>query len=202
MKHIIYKTENLINGKIYIGYHASENIDDSYIGSGKLLKKAIAKYGLENFKKEILYVFPSREEALLKETELVSIDFVKSNDNYNLKVGGEGGWDHINERLKNDIDYKKEFYKNHGHIIKNLYKEGKLIGWSGNFKHNNFKGKSHSEKSRKLISENNGNKIPANIIKERIEDYNKIEKTWGWISILSAKWGISHTQVKRFIDNI
>lgn len=202
MKHIIYKTENLINGKIYIGYHASENIEDSYIGSGKLLKKAISKYGLENFKKEILYVFPSREEALLKEAELVSLNFVKSNDNYNLKAGGEGGWDHINERLKNDPDYKKEFYKNHGDIIKELYKEGKLIGWSGNSKQNNFEGKTHSLKSRKLISENNGNKIPDDIIKERINDYNKIEKSWGWISALSKKWGISHTQVKRFIKQI
>jgi len=202
MKYIIYKTTNIINSKFYIGYHESEILEDSYLGSGKLLKKAISKYGKQNFKKEILYVFPTKEEALLKELELVSEDFVKSDKNYNLKVGGEGGWDHINERLKSDPDYKKEFYKNHGHVIKILYKEGKLIGWSGNFKQNNFKGKNHSDKSRKLISENNGNKISDETIKERIKDYNKIEKSWGWISSLSKKWGISHTQVKRFIKNI
>ena len=49
---IIYKTTNLINGKIYIGKDSNNNPD--YYGSGTALKKAISKYGKENFKKETL----------------------------------------------------------------------------------------------------------------------------------------------------
>jgi len=48
----IYKTTNKINGKIYIGKDTTSN--PQYLGSGKLIKRAILKYGVENFTKEIL----------------------------------------------------------------------------------------------------------------------------------------------------
>ena len=46
-------TTNLINNKKYIGMHYGSE-DDDYLGSGKLLTRAIKKYGKENFKREIL----------------------------------------------------------------------------------------------------------------------------------------------------
>lgn len=199
MYHIIYKTTNLINDKIYIGYHLTDDLNDSYLGSGRNLKKAIEKYGKDNFKRNILYVFPTKEEALLKEAEIVNEDFLKRDDVYNLKEGGEGGWNYINKMIKEDPEFKENFYKNHSKIIKDLFESGKLKGWK---KHDTFKGKKHSNLSKKRISENNGNKLDSNEYSKRIKDYNSIDKSRGYIGKLSKKWGISHTQVRRFIDKL
>lgn len=92
MKYYIYKTTNLINGKIYIGFHASENIEkDNYLGSGKILKWAVEKHGAQNFKREILFEFDTQDDALEKERELVNEEFVKRDDTYNICLGGAGG---------------------------------------------------------------------------------------------------------------
>jgi len=50
MSGIIYKTTNKINNKFYVGYDTKNN--PKYLGSGLLLKRAIEKYGQENFKKK------------------------------------------------------------------------------------------------------------------------------------------------------
>lgn len=101
MFYLVYKTTNLVNGKFYIGAHKTENKYDNYIGSGKLLKKAIEKYGIENFTKEILVECSSEEEMFNYERTLVEL----CEQSYNLKFGGEGGWDHVHR----DKDWKSPF---------------------------------------------------------------------------------------------
>ena len=62
---IIYKTTNLINGKIYIGQDSKN--DPKYIGSGYLLIKSIKKYGKNNFKKEILEICQNKFDLNIRE---------------------------------------------------------------------------------------------------------------------------------------
>ena len=64
--------------------------------SGKHLNWAMKKYGRENFRKEILFVFDKEEDMDAKEAELVSEDFIKEDTNYNLCPGGQGGWGYVN----------------------------------------------------------------------------------------------------------
>ena len=51
MQYYLYEIKNRVNGKIYVGVHRTENIEDGYMGSGKVILQAIEKYGLENFEK-------------------------------------------------------------------------------------------------------------------------------------------------------
>ena len=88
----IYKTTNNINGKYYIGKHKTQNLDDNYLGSGKILNHAIKKHGINNFTKEYLFIFDNEEDMNNKEAELVSIEFIKEDTNYNLAPGGKGGF--------------------------------------------------------------------------------------------------------------
>lgn len=91
MYYIIYKTTNLLNNMFYIGSHQTKNLNDGYLGSGKHLRRAIKKYGKENFNFEILYVLPTKEEMFKVEREIVNESFVKDPLTYNLKIGGSGG---------------------------------------------------------------------------------------------------------------
>lgn len=83
----IYKITNNIDGKYYIGQHTTEDLDDGYMGSGKLIYRAIQKHGIENFTKEYLRFCSSPEELNLIEEELVIINEVDPNS-YNLTKGG------------------------------------------------------------------------------------------------------------------
>lgn len=89
--HIVYQTTNLVNGKIYIGCHSTDDLNDGYLGSGWLLQDAIRKYGKENFERKTLYEFSDYLEMFSKEKEIVNEDFIKRSDVYNIVIGGNGG---------------------------------------------------------------------------------------------------------------
>lgn len=133
----IYKTTNLINNKNYIGQHKSK-IFDSYKGSGIKIKKAMKKYGVENFKTEILVWCESKEELNKQEIKLIKEYREKGEAQYNLSDGGEGSLGIIlkgkdnpfygnthSEEVKNKLSYyaKKRTGKNNPFYGKKMTKE-------------------------------------------------------------------------------
>jgi len=94
--YIVYKITNLINNKIYVGAHTTNNLDDRYMSSSKVVKRAIKKYGLEHFKKDILHHCDTEQDMFLKEADIVDKEFISRGDTYNLTEGGTGSWTHWN----------------------------------------------------------------------------------------------------------
>ena len=110
--YFVYKTTNLINGHYYIGVHQTNNLNDGYLGSGKRLHSAIKKYGIENFKREILRFFDNPEDMFDLERFLVTPKEVKSKECYNINVGGHGGWEIArNKRTQESFDKTSEKLK-------------------------------------------------------------------------------------------
>jgi len=170
MYYTVYKITNKTSGKIYIGCHKTSNLDDGYMGSGTYLKRAQEKYGIENFEKEILEVFESSETMFNMEAKLVNADFVANENNYNLKEGGCGGWDHITSehhkgsvkrKASQSINIKKAtealqwLYKNNPEWLENRNKVfiESIIKFYEQGGVNGFGGKTHSEETKRKIGE-------------------------------------------------
>ena len=140
MVHFIYKTTNIINGNYYIGKHSTKNNNDSYLGSGDLLKKAIKKYGKENFKREILFECNSDQELFEKEQEIVTIDIVSDPNSYNIALGGYGA---MCGRKHTDGAKEKMSLKAIGRTFTEETRNKKRISMTG---------KVHTEETKKKIS--------------------------------------------------
>ena len=139
MFYTVYKITNMVNGKIYIGVHKTDNLNDDYMGSGKLVKAAQEKYGIENFTREYLQVFDNAEDMFNMESELVNEEFIARNDTYNLALGGNGGCGKaFVKRFNEDEDFRNE-------VCARL----KPFRWTGL----EFLGKKHSEETKAKMSE-------------------------------------------------
>jgi hypothetical protein len=117
--HCLYKIENKLNEKFYIGVHSTDDINDGYMGSGDLIIKTIKKYGKNNFLKTVLKYCDNRELLMELEKKVVNKKFVSRRDTYNVNVGGVGlvsTWKKSNEtiayKLKNDSIWTERRFKN------------------------------------------------------------------------------------------
>lgn len=93
----VYRITNLVNGRLYVGCHQTDDLDDGYLGSGKIIRRAVKKYGIDKFSKEVLHIFSNREDMLSKEREIVTQEFCARRDTYNVMPGGHGGFAHMND---------------------------------------------------------------------------------------------------------
>lgn len=124
MKYIVYLTKNLVNNKIYIGVHGTENPEkwDFYLGDGCYANKpssynhcnvpfaaAVHKYGPKNFRRTVLKVFDTLNEALYLESILVDEVFIRRKDSYNITLGG--GMPPILNKIVYQYDLNGNFVK-------------------------------------------------------------------------------------------
>jgi hypothetical protein len=177
MFHIIYKTTNIINGKFYIGKHKTKDLNDGYVGSGKLLKRAINKYGIDNFHTEILHICRDEKHMNLLEKILVVPD---PEINYNLCEGGMGDWGYLNreywkeKRVEHNRKYTpfKKGYSPSPRMIEGSKIGGKkrgdqILKMSKEEKQKAFSNKvprdqSHTEETKKKIGLANKGRVPWN----------------------------------------
>lgn len=177
MYHYVYAVTNLLDRKVYVGKHSTDDLDDDYMGSGKLLFRAIAKYDLENFRKDILGFFDSEIDALDVERRLVTEEFVSRNDTYNLIPGGKGGWHHTNiendrnrsnkqkaaqitwKKIRSNTDMLRRRHETSSNALRKNNELG-LCGSAGGLNSSGFTGMQHTsfskEKMSKAASERTG----------------------------------------------
>jgi group I intron endonuclease len=160
----VYCTTNTVNGKKYIGQNKTCNA--SYLGSGKLLKRSIKKYGKHCFVKDILWEGPVE---YVDEMELYWIEYFYANTNkmfYNIcenanppvlrgEANGFYRKKHSSESIEKikqsrkeqkNINYRVGLEKMHSEesvlkrvkTFKELYSKGLITHWSkGQTKENN-----------------------------------------------------------------
>lgn len=170
MYYTVYKITNWFNGKIYIGIHKTDDLNDNYMGSSKYLKNSIEKYGLGYFTREYLQIFDNPDDMYEMEAQLVNNEFINNINTYNLKKGGLGGWDFVNKNMniehcklgQQNFCKRKEDLK-FAEYIKQKVREIKIKRYGLNY-NALFKGKNHSEETKQKIS---------NTTKERLKDPTK-----------------------------
>ena len=199
MHYYLYEIRNNLNGKIYVGVHKTESLDDGYMGSGKVIRSSIEKNGLHNFTKTVLEEFGTAEEMYAREAEIVNEEFLAREDVYNLRRGGNGGFDYINanpdlflteKRLSSlmpieetRLHWRKKFEtdENFRDIIRRNSKMGNEAALK-KFPKSGFYGKSHSDETKQKISENSK-------IKQRGEGNSQFGSRWITNGEVSKKIG-------------
>jgi group I intron endonuclease len=125
----VYITTNLVNGKQYVGDRTClyDPLNDNYLGSGTYFKNAIKKYGKENFVKEILEFFPTKQEAFNAQEKYIKQYNTLAPNGYNISPKGGYGIpsSYLHEETKNKISlsqkgkkHSKQQNENHSRKMK------------------------------------------------------------------------------------
>jgi group I intron endonuclease len=208
MKYIVYQTTNLVNGKIYVGVHHTENpnVFDGYLGSGKILLKAVKKCGYDSFNRETLSVHDKPEDAYDEERKIVDKVFTERSDTYNLVNGGDGfvgGEDHPYYGKKFPDSHRKNMSdaasgENNGFYERKHSKEAKEK-WSNDRKGENHPqyGTHHSEETCVKIGK--AKRMSCEMLTQRRLDVANIDQVLDWRRSLAKKWGVALSTANSFI---
>lgn len=180
--HYIYKTTNLINGKFYIGMHSTDDLNDGYIGSGKRLWRSIRKHGKENHKKEILEFLPDRKSLSEREKQIINEEMINDKMCMNIMIGGNGNWDHVNDRP--NANHKKKEWHILGAIAANKIRRPRLEEKRKNdpdfdkqYRKNISIASTNSQIGTKYLSKNG---VKKRIKKEKVNDFLNDGWKIGW----------------------
>jgi group I intron endonuclease len=188
---VIYKVTNIIDGKFYVGQDSKN--DPKYYGSGLLIKKAIKKYGKENFKKEILEYCKNFDELNEKEKYWIEkLNATNRNIAYNITIGGFGSGDVFRNHPDREKILKK-ISENHANV------EGE---------NNPMFGKTHTKevvenikkKNREWI-EKNGGHLPKHIV-EKFSQQRKGRGNSRFINKVVQQFNLEGVLIKEWKDFI
>jgi len=154
----VYITTNLVNKHQYVG-DRSCNINpknDNYLGSGTLFRKKLKEYGKENFQKEILEFFSTRDEASKSQEKYIRLYHTHvSEGGYNLSWNGGYTSEEAIEKMSNSHKDKKLSNEHKSNIGIGNKKWHQTIGFSKETRKKlseSNKGKKRSVETRKKIS--------------------------------------------------
>ena len=169
----INNPESSLYGKVYYGQHSTNNLNDGYIGSGKIVKNYIKKYP-DGYYRKILQFYSSAEELDKAENELIKPHLGKE---YCLNLCDGGGVFTINGHGRNKgKHFSEETKKKLSNTIKNKCASGEIIVWNKDKKGLQH----HSEETKQKMSllhkgENNGmyNKKHTEESKQKMSEAQK-----------------------------
>lgn len=192
----IYKTTNLINGKIYVGQHRTDNLEDGYIGRGIRRKinnnkrggfhNAVFKYGYDNFKREILEFCCINN---IDEREEYWINFLDSSNRkigYNLTKKAGGGY--INEETYLKLS---KLYK--GRKLSVEQKEKISVANKG-------KSRPNTETQKLKISIANTGKVRSENIKIKIS--NTLKNKYASLELIHPMKGRKHSEESKMKNRL
>ena len=194
---IVYMHENKINHKKYIGITCQKPTQRWRGGKGYkigLFKKAIDKYGWNNFNHFVLFEHLSKEDACQKERELIEqYKTMNNNYGYNLCEGGNLtlGYHHTEKSKEKMSTARKGMY---------IGEKNPMYGKSGIFAP--MYGKHLTEEHKRKISEaKKGNKKPyQEKLGKKIDQYDingNFIKTWNSISCAEQELNLKGTHISR-----
>jgi len=109
----IYITINLINSKKYIGQRKFNKDWKYYLGSGTHIKRAISKYGRNNFFRKIVAIASSIDELNKLEINLIKKHNAVKNPNYYNHIEGGGSYSENKYSKETIVKMKKPKTKEH-----------------------------------------------------------------------------------------
>lgn len=154
---IIYKIENSINRKIYIGLTTkdlSRRISEHVAENKSYIQKALNKYGIQSFVISVIDHAETREVLCEKEKYWIAFYDCKVPNGYNLTDGGDGLINPTSEVRRAISNTLKKHYQEHPAIA-------------------GFANHAHSNKSRKKISQSLKIALSDSEIRSKMSKANK-----------------------------